>query len=443
MIFAPPQHGKSELVSRRLPAYWFGRHPDWPVILCSYAATLAHDMSRDARGVVESSEYGLLFPTVATDPRSRAVEHWRIARRRGGLVAAGVDGPVTGRGAMLGIIDDPFEGWLQAQSEVIREHTWNWYTKTFRTRLREGGRIVIIMTRWHEDDIAGRLLARQPGRWVILRLPATAETQEERDDNDRRLGLPQGQADPLNRAPGEPLCPRRFSREALVELKTDVGSLAWAAEYQGVPRAPEGNTFKRDWLPIVQATPAVLEQIVRYWDKAGTEGGGTFTAGVLMGRARPRAGKRALYYVLDVVRGQWSAGARETVIRQTAESDRQLWGNVDVWLEQEGGSGGKESAEATITNLAGFTVHAETVTGSKEVRAGPFAAQAEVGNVRLLAGRWNAVYIDELTAFPNSTYKDQVDGSSGAFNKLAATTQKPGTAPGRSVDRAEAAQLLG
>jgi hypothetical protein len=135
MIFAPPQHGKSELASVRLPAYWLGRRPNDPVILASYAASLAEAKSRQARQVVESQEFGLLFPGTATRRDSRSVSHWELAGHRGGMLAAGVGGPVTGHGALLGIIDDPVENWQEAQSEVVRDTCWDWYRTTFRTRV--------------------------------------------------------------------------------------------------------------------------------------------------------------------------------------------------------------------------------------------------------------------------------------------------------------------
>ena len=415
MIFAPPQHGKSELVSVRLPAFYLGNHPDEPVILTSYAAGLAESKSRQARNVVESDEFQRLFVDVGTPRDSRAVNEWSISGRRGGMLAAGVGGAITGHGAMLGIIDDPFENWEQAQSHTYRERVWDWWQSTFRTRIWEAGAIIIVMTRWHEDDLAGRLIADQgrAGEWTILRLPALAEAQEERDENDRRMGLPGGQADPLGRAPGEPLSPRRFSREALEMLKRDVGSLVWNAEYQGSPRAPEGNRFKRAWFQIVDAAPATARR-VRYWDKAGTAGGGAFTAGVLMAVDMVTN----LFYIEDVARGQWSALEREATIKQMAELDRGR-GRIEIWIEQEPGSGGKESAEATIRNLAGFSVHAERPTGDKDVRMEPFAAQAEAGNVKLVRGAWNAAWLDEITAIPNGAYRDQGDASAGGFNKLA------------------------
>lgn len=413
MIFAPPQHGKSQLASVHLPAYWLGKNPDMPVILASYGASLAYSKSRQARSIVESVEYADIFPDVRTNPESRARDNWSILGHQGELVAAGVGGPITGHGAKLGIIDDPFENWEQAQSKTIREKVWEWYRTTFRTRIWENGRIVIIMTRWHEDDLCGKLIEEQGDNWQILRLPAIAENQKDRDRNNESLGLPRGQPDPLRRKAGEPLCPLRFSKESLLELKTDVGPMGWNAEYQGIPTAPEGNEFKREWFVIIDDLPAHFESIVRYWDKAATQDGGDYTVGILMGSID------GLYYVIDVVRGQWSTGNRENVMKQTAEMDYQDYGNkVKVYHEEEPGSSGKDSAEATNKNLAGYPVFAVKSTGSKEVRAQPFIAQCAAGNVRLLKAKWNKAYIDELCAFPNGTNDDQIDGSSGAFNKI-------------------------
>jgi len=411
MIFAPPQHGKSELVSVRLPAFWLGHRPDDPVILSSYGASLAERHSSEARATVESDEYRELFPGIGTRQDSRSKQLWRVAGHQGGLLAVGVGGPITGHGARLGVIDDPFENWKQAQSLTTRNHVWDWWRGTFRTRIWEHGSIILVMTRWHEDDLAGRLLSEQGDEWTVLRLPAEAETQKDRDLNNESLGFPEGLPDPLGREAGEPLCPQRFSANALNSLKTDVGSMVWWAEYQGVPRAPEGTKFKRAWFQgkIIAEAPADGTRI-RYWDKAGTEGSGDYTVGLLM----LDSGQR--YYVCDIVRGQWSDMQREETIRQTAEMDGRA---VEIYLEQEGGSGGKDSVAATIRNLAGFTAHADHPTGDKSTRASPFAAQCEAGNVFLTRAHWNTAYISELAAFPNGTHDDQVDASSGAFNRLA------------------------
>lgn len=410
MIFAPPQHGKSELVSVRLPAFWLGRRPDDPVIVTSYGADLAHSKSRQARSAVESDEFAALFPGIRTPRDSRAVGNWRLAGRRGGLLAVGAGGPVTGHGAMLGIIDDPFENWEQAQSETIRNKVWEWYRGTFRTRIWENGAVVLIMTRWHEDDLAGRLLMAQPGQWEVLRLPAIAESQAQRDQHNLRMGLPAGRPDPLERAAGEPLSPARFSLAELEGIQRDVGSLVWNAEYQGAPTAREGNRFKRQWFPIMEAAPADVVARVRYWDKAATLGGKR-TAGVRM--ARTRQGR---FIIEHVVCGQWTTLERRQVMLQTAQLDGR---GVKVYIEQEPGSSGLDSVSDEIRLLAGFAVQADKPTGDKDTRLEPFAAQAEAGNVALVRGDWNGLYIEEMVSIPNGLYRDQADATAGGFNKLA------------------------
>lgn len=417
MIAAPPQHGKSELTSVRFPAYWLGHRPNDPVLLASYGAKLAEDKGGQARDTVDSEVYRGIFPGMHVKSNARASSYWKLSsQHRGFMLSVGVGGPITGRGGLLGIIDDPFENWKQAQSPTHRETVWNWWRATFRTRIWEGGAIVLIMTRWHEDDLAGRLLQTQGDRWDVVRLPALAESQEQRDESNRVLGLPQGKPDPLGREPGAPLCPKRFSKPALVEISADVGSMAWSAEYQGVPRAPEGNNFKRHWFSIVGSAPHEAKR-VRYWDKAATEGGGAFTAGVLMALAD------GIIYIEDVKRGQWSAHERNRIIKQTAELDALKYGGnsaVHIWVEQEPGSGGKESAEFTIRQLAGFVVKKEPVSksGDKLVRSQPLQSYAEGLNVRLVRGLWNQTWLDEITAVPNNKYWDQLDASAGGFNKL-------------------------
>lgn len=428
MIYAPPQTGKTELTSVIFPCYWLAKHPNSPVILASYAADLALSKSRDARQIVESYEYQLLFGTksgsanpIDTSKDSRAVDDWRlVAPHRGGMRAVGVGGGLTGFPGGIGILDDPIKGWKEAQSKVVREAAWDWYRSVFRTRMWEGAPIIIIMTRWNQADVAGKLIDSAPGDWHVLRIAALAETQEERDKSNKLLSLPEGLPDPLGRQPGESASPSRFSVAALEATRTDVGSLMWGSMYMGVPRNAEGNRFKRDWFEgdghIVPPLPPHVRDIrrVRYWDKAGTEGSGKFTAGVLLAYFEGRL------YIEHIVRGQWSAFNRERIMKETAERDALLYGKsgVEIWIEQEPGSGGKESAEATIRNLMGFRIRKDLPTGSKDARLEPFAAQAEAGNVYLVRGLWNADFVDEMLAIPNGTYRDQADAVAGAFNML-------------------------
>jgi len=426
LINIPPQFGKSELASVRLPAYWLGKRPNDPVVIASYAADLAELKSGEARGIVENEDYQAVFgdrrtkdlPPVKTRRDSRAVNQWGLAYPyRGRVRAIGIGGGLSGFPAKLAIVDDPHKDWKEAQSLTVRDAVWGWYKSVLRTRMGEGGAIIVIQTRWHEDDLTGRLLKYFPDMWTLLRLPAKAETQKVRDDNNEYLGQPRGLSDPLGRQPGETLSPSRYSQAAVDEMEIEVGSVVWASLYQGVPRALEGGRFKREWFTRIQRAKAVdVIARVRYWDKAGTAGGGAYTAGVLI--AKGRDGK---FYIEDVVRGQWSAREREEIMKQTAQFDAQEHGSnwsVDIWHEQEPGAGGKESAEATNVNLAGFNVYKDLPVGNKDARLEPFAAQAEAGNIILIEGAWNRDYVEELVAIPNGAYRDQSDATSGAFNKL-------------------------
>jgi len=390
MICEPPRHGKSEMATIRYPLWRIEREPWTRVVIGSYGQDLANKFNRTARKIaVERFDL--------SDERKAAAE-WSTPDG-GGMKAVGVGAGVTGHGAHLIIIDDPVKNREEANSELRRETVWNWYNDDLYTRLEPGGAIILIMTRWHEDDLAGRILvSERASDWTVLNLPALAE------DND-----------PLGRAPGEALCPDRYDEAALDRIRRG-GLNSWYALYQQRPQPPEGGMFKRPWFTIGNVPPVVqlFGGFCRYWDKAGTAEGGAYTAGVLMGR-----NKNGQFWVLDVIRGQWSAGERERIILQTAHTDQAAWGAVQTWVEQEPGSGGKESAENTIRNLAGFRVRAERVTGDKAFRAEPYAAQAEAGNVTILRAPWTAQYLSELCAFPTGTYADQVDASSGAFNKLA------------------------
>lgn len=417
IIVAPPQHGKSELTSVRLPAFWLGKNPELPVILSSYGSGLAASKSKQCREIVESEEYKCLFPNSYTRDDSRAADNWSLAGHKGGMLAAGVGGAITGHGAALGIIDDPFENWEQAQSKNQRDKVWDWYRSTFRTRIWEGGSIVIIMTRWHEDDLIGRILKNQADEWTVLRLPAVCESQEVRDRNNADYSIRAGLPDPLGRREGDPLCPARYSKETLDSLKNDVGSVVWDSEYQGAPKPASGNQFKREWFKFVNAAPIKVDKRIRSWDKAASEADGACeTAGVLMSRT-----SEGQITVEDVVHDRVSSYGRDNLMLNTAELDGIKYSvtGLEIWHEREPGSGGLDSARATNRLLGRWPVHDLAPTGDKDVRMEPYRAQCEAGNVYLVRGPWNEAYINQLCAIPNGTYRDMGDASSQAYNKLA------------------------
>jgi predicted phage terminase large subunit-like protein len=200
-----------------------------------------------------------------------------------------------------------------------------------------------------------------------------------------------------------------------------LGSYAFNALYQGHPTPPGGGMFQRDWFDIVNVAPAQATR-VRAWDRAATERDGDYTVGLLMAKDADN-----VFYIEDVVRGQYSDLAAEKIIAQTAATDATRYGNVTTWLEQEPGSSGKAVVQITIRALAGYSVKAERSTGDKATRAGPFAAQCEARNVKLVKGAWNGAYLDELCTFPYGAHDDQVDGSSLGFNKLALPGPRAGT----------------
>lgn len=426
MVFMPPRHGKSELVSRRLPAYILGRNPNAQIITASYGADLARRMNRDVQRIIDDEAYQRIFPNTklfGKNIRSAVQGTWlrnsdifEVCEYSGVYRGAGVGAGITGMGMNYGIIDDPLKNRKEANSLVVRDAIWDWYTSTFRTRLAPGGGILLTVTRWHEDDLPGRLLALAASdpaadQWEVINLPAVAEK-------------PLADYDP--RQVGDALWPDRFDLDDLERTRVSLGSYDWNSLYQQRPAPPEGGMFKRQWFgDLITASPRQARR-VRYWDKAGTDTGeGAYTAGVLVARDA-----NGMFYIEDVVRGRYSALDREQVIKQTAQTDKELYGAVTIYTEQEPGSGGKESAEATVRNLAGFVVHAERVTGDKVTRAQPFAAQCEAHNVKIVKADWNAAYLAEMTNFPNGKYKDQVDASAGAFNKLAVPTYIPPLAQG-------------
>lgn len=226
MVNMPPRHGKSELITRAAPAWFLTRYPTKRVIITGYEADFAADFGRDARRYID--EYGESFGVVS-DKSMTSKSNWGLMNG-GGLKTAGAGGSIVGKGADFFVIDDPVKNSEEADSAVIRESHWQWYTGTILTRLEPGGVIVMVMTRWHEDDLGGRVLQYEPDQWYVLSLPAIADHTEGTD----RVG----------RLPGEALWPQRYDEDALAEKREGVGPRWWTAQYQQKPSIQGGNTFK-------------------------------------------------------------------------------------------------------------------------------------------------------------------------------------------------------
>lgn len=429
MIFAPPRHGKSELVSRYLPAYYLYRFPDRWVGLASYGHELAHTLSKAAR------QNYFFYRDL---PERGAVKQWETGAG-GGMWSTGISGGFLGKGFHLGIIDDPIANAEQASSERTRSSHREWWRSTFSTRAEPNAAIVIIQQRWHEDDLSGWLLEEEwaetslvedaaPERWHIVNFEALKSTADELEAerllSGRALFPPSCSVEPDWRKPGEALCEERYPRERLLRTKRRVGSYYWAALFQQRPRAREGLLFKVDQLRVVEPAEIAWERlvVVRYWDKASTDSDAAdFTVGALVGYDPVVQ----LSYLIGIERGQWEPGERDKHIIDTTRGDVERFGleRYTVWGEQEPASAGKTDARQFryVVRAAHelVRVFTESASGSKTLRADGLASANNNGEVRMLRAPWNSTVRRELVDFPNGMHDDIVDAAAGAWRKAA------------------------
>jgi len=413
MIFAPPRHGKSELSTRRFPAWFLGRNPHKNIISASYNADFAKTFGREVRNIVNGPEFGRIFPDVGIRSDNRAADEWELTAG-GKYFAVGVGTGTTGKGAHGFLIDDPIKDRKEADSQTVREDQWNWYRDVVYTRLEEDGFIILTLTRWHYDDIAGRLIElMNDGKgepWEILTLPAlpivkkTASGELILNEDGTVPG------DPLGRKPNEPLAPRRFSYNALVDRQEVLGDRSWAALFQQQPMSEDGGLFKSSWFDIIERNELPAKRTrVRAWDLAASTDG-DWTVGVLMSKDTD-----GVYYIEHVTRFRGLPLLVEKKIKDYAKDDGRA---VKIVLPQDPGQAGKSQAQGFIRMLAGYRVKTQRPTGPKDTRAAAFAAQCEGRNVKLVRGGWNDAFLDELETFPLGIHDDQVDAASDAFNEL-------------------------
>jgi len=415
MLFAPPRHGKSELSTRRFPAFFMARNPEKNVISASYNGDFATTFGRNVRDIVKGKEFATLFPDVKIKSDNRAADEWAL-ESGGQYFAVGVGTGTTGKGAHLFLIDDPIKDRKEVSSANFRQDQWDWYRDVVYTRLEEDAAIVLTLTRWHYDDIAGRLIELMNEKkglpWDILYLPALPYTTKiKRDDGTEELILNEDgtvPGDPLGRKPNEPLAPQRFSYNALMDRADVLGERSFAALYQQKPMADDGGMFRSEWFEDPGELPARRVR-VRAWDLAASADG-DYTVGVLMSKD-----SNGIFYIENVIRMRGSALDVEKKIFETAKSDGR---SVQIILPQDPGQAGKSQAQSFIRRLAGYIVKAVRPTGPKETRAAAFAAQCEAKNVKMVKARWNDCFTDELETFPLGTFDDQVDAASDAFNAL-------------------------
>jgi predicted phage terminase large subunit-like protein len=403
LVNIPPGTSKSLVVSVLWPAWEWGPKnlKSFRYLATAYNEGPVKRDTRKSRDLILSEWYQSLWPAVRLTRTAEMSFANDATGTREGLPFTSL---TSQRGDRL-IIDDPHST-ESAESVAERERTTRNFREGALNRLNDQAKsaIVIIMQRLHADDISGVAL-KLAMNFVHLRLPMEFEA-------DNRCETEIGFRDPRE-IDGELLCPGRFPKDVLDPLRADMGSIAWAGQYQQRPTPREGGLFKRAWFAdrLIVVAPNGT-QWVRHWDlAASTRKNSPFTAGVKIGRMPD-----GRYVVGHVVRTRAEGHEVRGIIRGTAETDGRA---VKISLPQDPGQAGKVQAADLIAMLAGFSAYAEPETGDKAIRAEPFAAQCEAGNVDIVIGAWTEAYLDELCLFPGGgSYADQVDASSGAFARL-------------------------
>ncbi len=416
IVNVPPGTSKSTICSVMFPAWVWTRMKTARSICASYSQQLAMDLSLKCRDVIKSEKWSRLFGEA--DLRDDQNTKTYFKNQAGGTrFCVGTAGTVTGFHGHFLIVDDPIDP-NRAFSEADLKTANRWVTETLKTRMidKEVTVTILIMQRLHQNDPSAVMLkkSREGGIPVrLLKFPAEVGPKPEKTVRPKKYAkfYKKGLLDRF-----------RLKRSTLKQMRVDLGEYAYSGQMNQRPVPLGGGMFKVDRVHIEDVAPKLTDfvEIVRFWDKAATQDGGAFTAGVKMG-----LDKLGRFWWLDVVRGQWESGARERMILSTTISDGF---QPMVGLEQEPGSGGKESAEATAKRLAarGYRIKIERPTGEKALRADPLSVQVNLNNAYMVAAPWNRQLKEELQFFPLSTYKDQVDASSGAYIILTRTKLRIG-----------------
>lgn len=403
IVEAPPRHGKSELVSREVPIWHFAEHPDRHVTLAGYGASLPEGHSRYVRD--QLAEHGdELGVTLAAD--STAVDRWHTTAG-GSCRAVGVGGALTGFGSHLLVIDDPISNAEEADSEVMREKIWDWFLSVAWTRREPGATVVVMCTRWHEDDLIGRILAHPLFSKIAQRLTFPALAEEDGDS--------------LGRKPGEALWPERYSRTELLQIREALteaeGARWWEALYRQRPTSAEGTEILRAWWRYWDELPvpfAQLEYRLASWDGTFTD---RETSDFVVGYVLGVYGSQR--YVLDEVRGRMTfVDACEAVAR----THMQWECNASAVEQAANGFAIVNSLSLAVPAIYGVPVN----QNGKTARARATSPQIKAGNVLLPRNaNWTPGVVDEHAAFPRGKNDDRVDALSQGLSELAHFTGVP------------------
>jgi len=394
MFFFPPGSAKSTYSSQLFPAYAVAKKPGTLVMQVSHTLDLAESFGRKARNFMAQDEYKETFPGVSINADKTAAGEWEVSNGST-YKAGGVGTGLSGRRADIGIIDDPVKDMQAVMSETQRESLWQWYLSVFRTRIKPGGSELLIMTRWHEDDLAGRLLAAEPGKWKVIRVPMVCEDED----------------DPLGREMGERLWPEYFTQEMVQTAKLD--PRIWDSLYQQRPTAKEGSLFKVDRIKMVLPHEVPGDQpAYMAHDLAATEGGGDWSAVAVIRRPKD---KNEVF--IDIRRCQKEPSERNKWLLKIARAIKP----ASYRIPKDPGQAGKEQAERMQREMVAEGVNncvISAISGDKEVRAEGLAAAVNAGMVRIVQSRDSKDFLEELRQFPHGKHDDMVDAAADAYNEM-------------------------
>lgn len=400
MLFVPPQHGKSEISSRCLPAYVLGRNPDTKIAGCSYSIDLARSFNREIQRYIESPEFKEVFPAVRLNDRSvvadalgaylRNTEEFEVVGYKGAYKSVGVMGGLSGRTVDLAIVDDPVKDAIEANSATYRDRVWDWYVNVLETRLHNESKVILIMTRWHEDDLAGRLLKRQPERWRVIKIPAIKEAG----------GHP---ADP--REEGAPLWPERHSLEKLLNIKA-LSERTFGSLYQQNPTPTGGDKIKADWFEYCDLKE-VPDQLTReMWiDGAYTKSTANDPTGLMVTAFDVKTNR---LYILHAKDAYMEMPQLLAFLSEYADLHG-LRHRSRLYFEPKASGKSLRQMVSHGTKLSAVEIKNPLVQEGKEARIQTAAPKVEAGKVILVRGTWNDRFVYQLTGFPAVPHDEYVD----------------------------------
>lgn len=395
MVCMPGQFGKSTLVSQALPAYALGRYPDLRIALCTYAASLAEGMNRIVQRTMDSTEYAELFPgtKIGGDGYIRTSKMFEIQNREGSFRSVGIGGSLSGFRVDLGSIDDPVKNMADACSEKIRNSTWEWYNSVYRIRAHNGTKTLLTMTRWHEDDLAGRILASEGDEWEVISLPYIMDRQVSTVPEDTRKE-------------GEALWPERHSVKKAESIKKNSERI-FQAMCQQVPSPAEGTMFKQQWFRYYTVMPGRFDRIIQSWDCAFKD---TKDSDYVVGTVWGMIGN--MVYLIAMTRGKMDFA---TTVRSIKEMREAFPYSTEILIEDK--ANGTAIISVLKKEIQGII--AISPTESKESRAYAISFEFEAGNVYFPANcLWVKEVENELKTFPHGKYDDIVDSISQALRWL-------------------------